>query len=537
MATRRKFRAEDIGGELLPVITRGLYRDPLDTLREYVQNAIDAKAKRVEISVSSDLVSVRDDGSGMTREVAEGAIRLGMSEKDPNKDVGFRGIGVYSAFNICNTLEIYTRAIPGDTSKLVFNFGKIRSYLEEEEERRMEGEPSELYLQKLLGDSVWVEDSPDCPLEKSGTLVIMVGIRGDIYRKLVNRTDVIRYLQSVVPLPFYSKFSYKKQIEGKFEEEDYRVVNLELSIDGRKEKLYRPYRNTIFTHGKGFGPKYFQVKDVLGRGYLGFAWVCLNDARKYLPEKGLRGLLVRKFGFSVGGREQFARFFSRAVFNNRITGEIIVKDDNLIPNAARTEFEPGQVRDSLYMGFSTLASKISAWANKIQDELKAQEELQDISPRVFRIVKSIPATERDVSELLRLNTSLAYYEKRLDTHKTTLERLQKDLLDRTRSALKEAKKTIEQILSAKKGRAKGRRHRVVAAGRAQASAPRKEELVHAKDKPESLLDVAYLMDTELVKEVRVLLEYIDQEVLRTRLDEAEYMQFLEDLTGFLEETL
>lgn len=537
MAKRKKFGAADIGGELLPVITRGLYRDPMDALREYVQNAIDAKAKRVKVSVSADLVSVRDDGTGMTREVAEGGIRLGMSEKNPNKDVGFRGIGVYSAFNICNRLEIYTRANAEDTSKLVFDFGRIRSYLEEEEERRMTGEPSALYLQKLLGESVWVEDCPDCPLEKSGTLVVMVGIRGDVYRRLVNRTDVVRYLESVVPVPFYPRFRHKEQIEGKFEEEDYRVVNLELSIDGRIEKLYRPYRNTIFTHGKGYGPKYFRVKDELGKGDLGFAWVCLNDARKYLPEKALRGLLVKKFGFSVGGREQFARFFSRAVFNNRITGEIIIRNEDLIPNAARTEFEPGHVRDSLYMGFSVLASKISSWANRIQDELKAQEELEVISPRVFGVVKSIPAIERDVEELLRLNNLLGYYEKRLNTYKAKLEKLQKDLLDRTLSALDEGKKAIKDILSAKKERGKGRRERRVKAAKVEAKAPAAKELVHAQDRPQRLLDVVSLTDIEMSKSVRALLEYIDQEVIREKLTEAEYAEFLEDLTEYIEENL
>jgi hypothetical protein len=536
MAKKKKFSAKDIGGELLPVITRGLYRDPLDTLREYLQNAIDAKAKHVELVVSADLISVRDDAEGMTRQVAEGAIRLGMSEKDPNRDVGFRGIGVYSAFNICNRLEIYTRAENDERTKLVFDFAKIREQLSEEEERRMSGEVSQLYLQKLLSESVWVEECEDCPLEKHGTLVVMVGIRGNVYKRLLDRFAVVEYLQSVVPLPFYPRFEHKRQIENKFDEEDYRVIDLQLSIDGRSEKIHRPYRNYMFTHRKGFGPRFFKVKNKLGKGNLGFAWVCLNDARKYLPEKCLRGLLVKKFGFSVGGRDQFAKFFSRAVFNNRVTGEIVIKHNDLIPNAARTEFEPGRIRDSLYMGFSELASGISTWANKIQDELKAKEELQTISPVVFSIVKKIPANERDVSELLRLNTVLTLYEKTLITHKSNLERTQKDLFDRTISALREAKKTIEHILSEKR-RAKGRRQRKVKAGKVQVGAPRKEELVHAKDKPKNLMDVALLMDMELNKNVQVLLEYIDNEILRQKLTEGEYLQFLDDLTGYLEETL
>jgi len=390
MVSKKKFGAKDIGGELLPVITKGLYRDPLDTLREYIQNAIDAKAKQVEIQISPDLVSVRDDGTGMTREIAKKSIRLGMSEKDPISDVGFRGIGVYSAFNICNKLEIYTRPESGDSSKLVFVFSMIREMLKEEEKRRMNGIPSTLYLEKLLGDAVWVEDCDKCPVEKQGTLVMMVGIQGNVYKRLVDRREVVEYLEGVVPLPFRPGFKHKKQIEGKFEEEDYRVIPLGLTIHGYKEQLFRPYYDSIFTHRTGFGPKYFQIKHKLGKGKLGFAWVCLNDARKYLPKRRLRGLLIKKFGFSVGGRDAFARFFSRAVFNNRITGEIIIQNDHLIPNAARTEFEPNEVRDSLYMGFAELAAEISSWANQIQDELKAQEELQTVSPRVFQILREIP---------------------------------------------------------------------------------------------------------------------------------------------------
>ncbi len=537
MAGKRIFRTEDIGAELLPVITRGLYRDPLDALREYIQNAIDAKAREIEVVVGGDLASVRDNGTGMTPAVAEGAIRLGMSEKDPTQDVGFRGIGVYSGFNICRKLEIYTRALGNEPVKLVFDFAQIKAKLAEEEERRMNGEVSHLYLQKLLSDAVWVEDCAECPVDNHGTLVIMGGIIPEVYKRLTKRAEVASYLESVVPLPFHSNFKPKSQIEAKFQEEDYRVVDVRLNIDGMSQRLYRPYRNSDFTHGKGFGPMFFPIKHVLGKGELGFAWVCLNDARKYLPERSVRGLLIKKFGFSVGGRSQFARFFSRAVFNNRITGEVIIRNDALIPNAARTEFEPGHMRDSLHMGFSDVAAKISAWANRIQDELKAQEELQTIAPRVFSIVKEIPTRERDIPELLRLNTVLTMYENTLKTHRSRLEKLQKDLLDRTSAALDEAKQTIEQILSAKKEHSGGRRKRMVKAGKMQAVAPRGEELSHAKDKAKNLVEVALLMEMEMDSGVHMLLEYLDQEILTQKLNETEYMEFLDGLTVFLEETL
>ncbi len=537
MAELKEFGAKDIGAELLPVITKGIYRDPLDTLREYIQNAIDAKAKKVEIQVSQDLVSVRDDGTGMAKEIARKAIRLGMSEKDPNEDVGFRGIGVYSAFNVCNELEIYTKPEKGVSSRLIFEFAKIRGMLEQEEKRRINGEPARLFLEKLLNESVRAEEYHDCPLENTGTLVIMKGIQGNVYRRLIDRDQVIEYLHGVVPLPFNPKFKHKNRIEAKFEEEDYRVITLELTIRGHKEQLFRPYRDVIFTHRTGFGPKFFQIKNKLGRGKLGFAWVCLNDARKYLPERNLRGLLIKKFGFSVGGRDAFTKFFSRAVFNNRVTGEVIITDERLIPNAARTEFEPSQIRDSLYMGFAEIAAEISSWANGIQDELKAKEELQSISPSIFHILKVIPANERDIATLLGYNTNLDWYERRIGIYKKILEKQQKDLLDRTLVALNQAKSDIKKILTSRKESSEEKRKRRAKTGSVQKTAPAQKELVYAKDKPKSALEAASLMDIEVDKDMRKLIEYLDQEVIRHKLTEGEYSEFLENLVEFLEENL
>jgi len=41
MSEKIRFDKKDIGAELLSILTTGLYRDTLDTLREYIQNGID----------------------------------------------------------------------------------------------------------------------------------------------------------------------------------------------------------------------------------------------------------------------------------------------------------------------------------------------------------------------------------------------------------------------------------------------------------------------------------------------------------------
>ena len=61
---RINFSKEDIGAEILPILTSGLYKDTLDALREYIQNAIDAKCKSIQITINPDLITIVDDGKG-----------------------------------------------------------------------------------------------------------------------------------------------------------------------------------------------------------------------------------------------------------------------------------------------------------------------------------------------------------------------------------------------------------------------------------------------------------------------------------------
>src|SRR6266513_6060897 len=87
--------SEDIGGELLAILSKGLYSNPLDCIREYVQNAVDAQAKTVTIKVTGNSVLIFDDGRGMGIEELVQARQVGLSPKSLTEHVGFRGIGIY----------------------------------------------------------------------------------------------------------------------------------------------------------------------------------------------------------------------------------------------------------------------------------------------------------------------------------------------------------------------------------------------------------------------------------------------------------
>ena len=98
----------EVGGELLDILSRGLYTDAKDALREYVQNSVDADASNVHITIDGPVVTIRDDGHGMDFDTLRRARRLGASDKGIMFNVGFRGIGIYAAFGMCEILTIQT---------------------------------------------------------------------------------------------------------------------------------------------------------------------------------------------------------------------------------------------------------------------------------------------------------------------------------------------------------------------------------------------------------------------------------------------
>lgn len=130
----------DIGAEVISILTKGMYPDPKDTLREYIQNGVDAKSTKIILKIRQDSVVVQDDGGGMNYDVLRKAVRIGVSDKNPTKNVGFMGIGIYSAFHLCEKLVIYSRGDKGIPNCLEMDFQGMKNVLATQKELRLKGE-------------------------------------------------------------------------------------------------------------------------------------------------------------------------------------------------------------------------------------------------------------------------------------------------------------------------------------------------------------------------------------------------------------
>ena len=534
--TRIHFTRDDIGGELLPILTRGLYRDSLDALREYIQNAIDAEATQVRLSIDPDVVSITDDGVGMDLTQARKAIRLGISEKNPLVNVGFRGIGVYSGFNLCDSLEIFTKCADDPvTYRLFFDFKRIRKELLVEQERRNQGKPPELYLERLLEDSVFMEPSEQGAINQHGTQVIMSGLLPDAYRRINDWDQVESYLQDVVPLPFSPEFKFGKTIQDKFEKEDYRVVPLTLQIGSRLQSLNRPYTDAVFRFGGNHPPEFFDLRE--GRRSFGFAWVCVNDARETIKDPGIRGLLIKKFGFSISDRRYVESYFGRTVYSRRITGEIIVKNPDLIPNAARSDFENNAVRQEFLEALPKFTRAVDGWANNIQETDRAKEVLSVIARELAAINESLPSVQRDREQLLTLNAKLADIDRRLKPHLKRLRSIDSAGLDKSRELQSGAQRFVREALVSQRTSRRKLEQEVVKSVQRENLKPTAAEQERQETIPTDLISLMDAYGLLELGDLRLFLLHLDEHVLKPHLTGESYSQVIAELRDYLEDNL
>lgn len=403
----------DIGAEIISIITKGMYPDPKDALREYIQNGVDAHAKKMSVKIRQESIVVEDDGIGMDFDTLRKAIRIGISDKSPSKNVGFMGIGIYSSFHLCDKLTIFSRGSKDIPNKLEMDFGKMKLILDDQKDKRLKGEiQSEdlIDLQSILEDCITLTNDGELDsilYPTKGTRVELSKIEPEFYTALSNFDEVSDYLRNVIPLKFNEKeFIYAKQIEDEItricteKSQKFEIVNLTLQVNSKIEELFRPYRNIDFS--KDSPPLKPIFHNIESDGvFFGVAWGCLNSLRKKLDNKNLRGFILKKQGFSVGNRESLIKFFPRGnTFFDRYSGEIIIVNPKLLPNASRNDIEYSPLRSIFYETLTDVADKYDDEGHNYQEISKADEDLADIHKKVKEQLGSYNEFEEDTEVLV-----------------------------------------------------------------------------------------------------------------------------------------
>lgn len=546
-----KMTKYDIGAEIISILTKGMYFDPRDALREYVQNAIDANAQNIEIKIRGNSIVVEDDGCGMDEETMRKAVRIGISDKNPNVDVGFRGIGIYSSFHLCDNLCIYSRPKTDNTPYLLsFDFKKMREILHQQQIARLKGDLTGdqlIDLQSLIEKHIEFKILDTNKFPKIGTRVEMINLDPSFFKSLTKFDEVAEYLRQVVPLHFHpEKFKWSKKIENKISEicreykAEVKLVNLTLQVNTQIEKLYRPYTDECFI-GEPIEPHFEEVKT---DGYFfGVAWGCLNPVRKKISDRELRGFLIKKQGFAIGKRINIAKYFRRTTYFDRYIGEIMVVHHELLPNAARTNFEISSLRVLFYESLSGIATKYNDIADKYQEYTKGDEQLDESINKLKEIEANISFyaenTEQLVNIIMDVRKIHDLIKGRLGRKVLRKERTveARDVVNSARALEREIQRFINQAREHGKVKRKGKTPEVK-------SIERIKKLPEVKGKelfenpPENLVEIFDILDISVSKQVKAILELIDEKFIQALANnKAEYLSILKNLKDEIEDVL
>jgi hypothetical protein len=528
----------DIGAEVISILTKGIYPNPKDALREYIQNGVDAQGKNLQVKVRQESIIIKDDGKGMNHDVLRNAVRVGISDKNPAENVGFMGIGIYSSFHLCEKLTIYSRGTKNIPNKLEMDFGKMKSILENQKEGRLNGtiKTEELIdLQTILEDCVSLTENGELSDEtypNQGTTVELTKIEPEFYTVLSNFDEVAEYLKNVIPLHFdRGRFEYAGEIEAEIsrlcekKKQKFELINLSLQVNSKIENLYRPYKNIDFN--KDVVPQkpfFFPIER--NNVFFGVAWGCLSSARKKLDNKSLRGFVLKKQGFSIGDREGLMKFFPKgSTFFDRYSGEVIIVNPKILPNASRNDIEYSHLRSLFYDVLTEIANKFDVEGQKYQEISKGDTELVKSLNEFKKELGAYNEYEEDseklVDKIVILKRIYTEIYGRIKRHgfKEESELKAKELLTNVENLEKTIQARIKVVTKNKKRRSKTISKTEIAKNTSKIEVSKSlEEIKNYDSLYDLLIDIDIKIDEDLTNIIHLIDEMFIQSVAQSKAD-------------------
>ena len=397
----------EVGGELLDILSRGLYSNAKDAIREYVQNGVDAGASNVHITVRGPRVTVRDDGEGMDWETLRRARRFGASDKNAKENVGFRGIGMYSAFGMCESMQIMTRQRDADELlRLEIEFGEMRRTLERD---RDSVERSEIGLTDLLYAHTHFTREPD----SSGghfTIVRLDGMIQEYRAQLHDLSSLSTYLLNTLPVAF-PDHGYGTQVNEQLEESvGLNTIRLLLRVDNEPEFPITPQLAEDVDV-----PKFHWIRDEEGKA-IAFVWHALSTRGRRIPSRsadedsGVSGYLLKMKGFTLGDRVRLKPLWpavgGRTLYHH-YTGEVhLMENAEVHPNAARDNLEPSVSKQAFEKHLEEYFYELNQRASIEQDILKNERRLRGFQVPLGNLHGRAGKTDEDPFELYRESKNL-----------------------------------------------------------------------------------------------------------------------------------
>ncbi len=341
---RRRYGDVLVGGDVLDLVTSGMYTSPLAIYREYIQNATDSifspggldnRTVEIEIDVNKVCVTIRDNGPGLSYAQAKrDLIPIARSSKNRQRDRGFRGIGRLSGLAFGSSVKFLTRCgTSSSVTQVIWNGEKLR-----------DGIDNKLPIEETILQCVNIERLDGDNYPANFFEVQIEGITRYAMSYIFNRDAVRSYLGEVCPVPFSMDFPYTSHISDLFVG-GISPLTIDIYLDGEKSSpVTRPHQVGVQVNeymDKFVGFESIKVPASGGEDYAAIGWIAHSSYLGALPkELGIRCLRARVGNIQVGSETAFDHLFSENRFNRWCVGEIHILDPRIVPNGRRDYFEP-----------------------------------------------------------------------------------------------------------------------------------------------------------------------------------------------------
>jgi hypothetical protein len=138
-----------------------------------------------------------------------------------------------------------------------------------------------------------------------------------------------------------------------------------------------------------------------------FYWACRTKEPRAISEdyQDFRGFVYKVKGFTIGDRSHIQPFFKKGngVLHSWYTGEVYVLDSNVIPNAARDDFESSAYKEQLQLAVMAEMGKLDDEAEAARTQMRADKIFEELGATVGSLAKKI---ESDRFDNLKVYTEL-----------------------------------------------------------------------------------------------------------------------------------
>ena len=392
-----------VGGDLLRLLTAGMYDNPLVLYREYVQNAADAIATgsvsgpvHIRVDPARSHLTITDDGPGLSR--ADAVRRLtdvGCSPKDPATDRGFRGIGRLAALAFADEVHFTTRANPADDPVRVTWSGRT---LRELDLANMDVHAAieQCTTVRDVTDDTWPDHFFEVTIERVNRHAASV---------LLNEDAVRRYVAEVCPVPLCASFPLANEIrEFLSSHTESFTLNIRVNDAQPVTRLFAETLPLTDEYGTPYESLETRVIPTLeGDRPAGVLWLAHTPYTGSIPRRfGVRGLRARAGNMQIGTDRVFERLFQEPRFNGWCVGEVHILDHRVVPNGRRDYFEPGPHLRNLENHLGAVAQEISARCRRLASSQR--NKLRNIGGAIYRLRR---ARDLAVSGYLRPSDAAA----------------------------------------------------------------------------------------------------------------------------------